>query len=383
MMAQATHFETTPLGEEICAMIAQEGPMSLERFMTLALLHAKHGYYKTKVPIGTRGDFITAPEIHQMFGELIGLWAAEVWHILGAPTPVRLVELGPGRGTLMADILRAARVVPEFCRALDVHLVEASERLMDEQRRRLAAENAPVAVPVTWHSDIESLPTGPAIIIANEFFDALPVRHYIKGKGGWHERLIGLDAEGQLCFGLAPGPEAALMADAQEGQILEIGIMAQRSMNRLADHIATEGGALLVIDYGHVKTQAGETLQAVRGHDYTDPLSAPGEVDLSAHVDFAALGKAARTAGADVHGPITQGTFLARLGIVQRAEALKRKADAAQTAAIDAALARLALPGPIAGPQASMADLFKVLAVTMPGLPPPPGFENDAERVGS
>lgn len=372
-------LQTTPLEQEIAAMIAQEGPMSLERFMTLALLHAQHGYYKTKVPIGARGDFITAPEIHQMFGELIGLWAAEVWHALGAPTQLRLIELGPGRGTLMADVLRAARIVPEFRRALDVHLVEASEILMDEQRRALAAEN----VPITWHSNIESLPPGPTIFIANEFFDALPVRHYIKGKEGWHERLIGLDAEGRLCFGLAPSAETALAADAQEGQILEIGIMAQRLMSRLADHVANESGAALVIDYGYVKKQAGETLQAVRGHDYTNPLQAPGEVDLSVHVDFAALAKAARGAGADVYGPITQGTFLARLGIVQRAEALKRKADAAQVVAIDAALARLALPGPVAGPQASMADLFKVLAVTAPGLPTPPGFENDAARIVS
>ncbi len=369
----------TPLEQEIAAMIAQEGPMSLERFMTLALLHAEHGYYKTKQPIGARGDFITAPEIHQMFGELIGLWAAEVWHALGAPAPLRLIELGPGRGTLMADILRAARVVPEFRRALDVHLIEASEILIEEQRRALADSE----VPITWHSDSEALPPGPVILIANEFFDALPVRHYIKGRDGWHERLIGLNQEGRLCFGLAPSADTALMADAQEGQILEIGIIAQKLMSRLADHVANESGAALVIDYGYVKKQAGETLQAVRGHDYADPLQAPGEADLSAHVDFAALAKAAYAAGADVHGPITQGTFLTRLGIVQRAEALKRKADAAQVAAIDAAIARLALPGPVAGPQASMADLFKVLAVTAPGLPVPPGFENDAARIVS
>lgn len=368
---------TTPLGQEIATMIAQEGPISLERFMMLALLHAEHGYYATKVPIGARGDFITAPEIHQMFGELIGLWAVEVWDILGAPEPVRLIELGPGRGTLLADILRATRVVPEFRRALDVHLVEASDMLAQEQRRALAKTD----VPITWHQDIEALPSGPAIIIANEFFDVLPVRHYMRGKDGWHERLVGLDGNGGLCFGLAPGAETALTGAAREGQILEIGIVAQRFMSRLAEHVATESGALLVIDYGHVKTQGGETLQAVRGHDYTDPLQAPGETDLSVHVDFAALAKAAKAAGADVHGPITQGLFLARLGIVQRAEALKRKANDAQAAAIDQALARLALPGPVAGPQASMADLFKVLAVTMPGLPTPPGFDNDAARI--
>jgi NADH dehydrogenase [ubiquinone] 1 alpha subcomplex assembly factor 7 len=365
----------TPLEREIAEMILAEGPMSLERFMSLAALHAEHGYYRTKLPIGARGDFVTAPEIHQMFGELIGLWAAEVWHALGAPTELHLIELGPGRGTLMADVLRAARVVPEFRRALDVHFVEASEILMREQSRALDAET----INVTWHSDIESLPAGPAILLANEFFDALPVRHYMRGQAGWHERLVGLDADGRLCFGLAPGAEALFAGEAQEGQILEIGIVAQRMMSRLADHLVHEGGALLVIDYGYVKKQMGETLQAVRGHVYTDPLHMPGESDLSAHVDFAALANAARAAGADVHGPITQGTFLSRLGIAQRAEALKRKADAAQSAAIDLALARLALPGPAA----SMAELFKALAVTAPGLPVPPGFEADAARVAS
>lgn len=364
----------TPLAHEIAEMIAQEGPMSLERFMMLSALHARHGYYQTKMPFGTRGDFITAPEIHQMFGELLGLWAAEVWHALGAPARLNLIELGPGRGTLMMDVLRAARVVPEFRQALDVHLVEASEMLRQEQRRTLAAEE----IAITWHEDIEALPRGPMIVLANEFFDALPVRHYVKGRDGWHERLIGLDAEGKLCFGLSPGAEPALASDAQEGEIVEIGIIAQRLMSQLADHVARDEGAALIIDYGHVATQAGETLQAVRGHAYADPLAAPGEADITVHVDFAALAKAARAAGADAHGPVTQGLFLSRLGIFQRAEALKRRADAGQATAIDSALARLAMPGPVTGPKASMAELFKVLAVTTPGLPVPPGFDTDA-----
>lgn len=367
----------TPLEAEIAAIIAQEGPMSLERYMGLALMHARYGYYRAKLPIGARGDFITAPEIHQMFGELIGLWAAEVWQALGAPARVHLVELGPGRGTLMADMLRAARVVPEFRQALDIHFVEASETLQAEQRRILADES------VTWHADLESLAEGPTLIIANEFFDALPVRHYLRGQDGWHERLIGLDADGKLCFGLAPGAEAAIATDAAEGQILEVGVIAQRVMRQIADHLTEVSGAALIIDYGYVTKVAGETLQAVQGHAYADPLKAPGEADLSAHVDFAALAKAARAAGADVHGPITQGLFLTRLGILQRAEALKRRADASQAAAIDQALARLALPGPVSGPQASMAELFKVLAVTAPGLGAPPGFETDAARIAS
>jgi SAM-dependent MidA family methyltransferase len=363
----------------IARRIRATGPLTVADYMAEALFHPGYGYYLTRDPLGARGDFITAPEIHQMFGELIGLWAAEVWHGLGAPAALRLIELGPGRGTLTADILRAARIVPDFCRALDVHLVEASECLREEQRRRLADE----AITPSWHSDIESLPAGPAIIIANEFFDALPVRHYIKTRDGWHERLVGLDGDGKLCFGLAPGTETALIADAQEGQILEIGFAAQRLMSRIAEHVAHEGGAALIIDYGYVGKPMGETLQAVRGHDYADPLQAPGETDLSAHVDFLSLARAAASAGASVHGPVTQGLFLSRLGIAQRAERLKRKANAAQAAAIDQALARLAQPGPTTGPQASMAELFKVLAVTTPGLASPPGFANDAARIAS
>jgi NADH dehydrogenase [ubiquinone] 1 alpha subcomplex assembly factor 7 len=368
---------TTPLETEIAAIIAQDGPMSLERYMGLALMHARYGYYKAKLPIGARGDFVTAPEIHQMFGELIGLWAAEVWQMLGAPAPVNLVELGPGRGTLMADMLRAARVVPEFRKAIVVHLVEASEKLQDEQRNALTGEQ------VTWHTDIETLPEGPSIIVANEFFDALPVRHYLRGRDGWHERLIGLDNDGKLCFGLAPGAEPAILTDAPEGNILEVGVIAQRVMSQLADRLVHESGAALIIDYGYATTTGGETLQGVQGHRYADPLVAPGETDLSAHVDFAALSKAGRAAGAQVCGPVTQGTFLTRLGIQQRAEVLKRKADTAQAAAIDQALARLAMPGPVAGAQASMAELFKVLAVTVPGLPTPPGFETDTARMVS
>ncbi len=369
----------TPLGREIAAMIAADGPMSVERFMTLAAMHPVHGYYRSKVPIGAHGDFITAPEVHQMFGELIGLWAAEVWRMMGEPGTLRLVELGPGRGTLMADFLRAVRIAPQFRAALDVHLVEMSEPLGAEQRRALGASE----VPITWHESVESLPAGPAIIIANEFFDALPVRHYVRVASGWCERLVGIDANGEFCFGLAPAPKAEFAAPVPPetalplGTILELGLAAQRLMGRLGAHIAAEGGVLLVIDYGHARTRPGATLQAVRGHRQADPLREPGEADLTAHVDFAALARAAEAAGAATYGPVTQGTFLARLGLFQRAAVLKRNADAAQCASIDMALARLALPGPTSGPGASMAELFKVLAVTPPGFGAPPGFASD------
>ncbi len=357
------------LERELRAMIAADGPMPVDRWMQLCLQHPAHGYYTTREAIGRAGDFITAPEIDQMFGELLGLWAARVWLDMGSPSPVRLVELGPGRGTLMADALRATRVVPGFHAAVHVGMVETSLRLEATQREALAG----VSPPVSWHRAIEAVPDGPAIFLANEFFDALPVRHYWRGPGGWHERMVGLGEEGRLAFGVASEPveiEAATeCGQAEPGQVLEIGHSALRVMDRLAARIAGQGGALLVCDYGHAKSSLGETLQAVRGHAYADPLAAPGEADLTAHVDFAALARAATATGAAAHGPVAQGVFLERLGIFARADALKRNADARQAAAVEAALHRLA------SPESSMATLFKVLAVTGRDAAMPPGFE--------
>ncbi|MGP8231382.1 MAG: class I SAM-dependent methyltransferase [Methylovirgula sp.] len=360
------------LAQEIAAMIAADGPISLERFMTLALQHPQHGYYRTRLPIGAAGDFITAPEIHQMFGELIGLWVVEVWQQMGEPSPLHLVELGPGRGTLMADLLRVAKVRPAFVQAAQIHLVEASEALMEVQHETLAGTQ------ITWHRAIEDIPEGPAIIIANEFFDALPIRQYVRTERGLCERVVGLNAEGELCFGLVPTGAPPASGQVAQGTVLEIGAAAQAVMRLLAGRLVTAPGALLAIDYGYSQPGAGETLQALTRHRPDDPLRAPGEADLTAHVDFAALARAAQAEGAAVHGPISQGKFLARLGIFERAAALKRKATGAQSAAIDAALARLALPGPESGPNASMAELFKVLAITSPDLPAPPGFDRIA-----
>jgi NADH dehydrogenase [ubiquinone] 1 alpha subcomplex assembly factor 7 len=356
------------LAQEIAAMIAADGPISVERFMTLALQHPRYGYYRTKLPIGATGDFITAPEIHQMFGELIGLWAVEVWHQMGEPTPFRLIELGPGRGTLMADLLRAARLRPAFLQAADIHLVEASEALMDVQRANLGD------TPATWHPSIDALPEGPAIIIANEFFDALPIRQYVLTGEGLCERVVGLDANDALCFGLVL-TSAPAATSAAHGAMLEVGAAAQAMTRDLAARLIAMPGALLAIDYGYMRPGSGDTLQALRHHQSDDPLRAPGEADLTALVDFAALGRAATSEGAAVYGPIGQGKFLARLGIFERAASLKRKATPEQTAAIDAALARLARPGPQSGPNASMAELFKVLAIMSPDLPVPPGFD--------
>ena len=353
------------LERELRAIIEAEGPMGVERYMTLCLRHPKHGYYTTREAIGRAGDFITAPEVDQMFGELLGLWVAQVWLAIGAPHAFRLVELGPGRGTLMADALRATRIVPGFHEAAWVDLVETSPRLGAEQRRTLDK----AAKHLEWYPAIEALPDGPAIVIANEFFDALPVRHYRRGERGWHERVVGLGTDGALCFGAAREPIEIDAASGAPGQILEVGHEAIRTMTQLAGRIAGQGGALLVCDYGHAATTLGETLQAMRGHAYADVLADPGEADLTAHVDFAALARAAVAAGAMPHGPMEQGAFLRRLGIAERAAALRRTADARQTELIDAALARFTAP------KSSMATLFKVLAVTPPNAPAPPGFE--------
>jgi SAM-dependent MidA family methyltransferase len=362
--------EPDDLGDEIREIIAQDGPISVERFMALALTHPVKGYYTARDPFGAQGDFVTSPEISQMFGELIGLWAADVWERLGAPAEVRLVELGPGRGALMADFLRASQVLPDFHAALDVHLIEASDRLVERQRGALAA----CGRPVSWRHTVEDVPPGPAIFIANEFFDALPVRHFVKTAQGWRERLIGLDAQGQFAFGLADEIETLLKPDAQDGAVLEINAAAQRLMQQIATRIVAENGVLLAVDYGYLRTGFGETLQAVKAHQFVDPLAEPGMADLTTHVDFSALARAAASANAEVHGPISQGRFLEQIGIVQRAETLKSRASEDQKATIESALARLTAMGPT-----DMGALFKVLAVTRRGMTDLPGFAEAAE----
>jgi NADH dehydrogenase [ubiquinone] 1 alpha subcomplex assembly factor 7 len=361
-----------PLENLIRETIAENGPISIETYMTLALAHPVHGYYAAKMPLGESGDFITAPEISQMFGELIGLWCVAVWRAMGEPRPVLLAELGPGRGSLMADALRAARIAPDFLGAIDLNLVEMSEVLAASQREALKGSQ----VAASWHKTAEDLPRGPAIIVANEFFDCLPVRHFIRRQDGWHERLVGIDGDGRLCFGLAPDAELGLAAPGEPGDVFEAGHSGARLMTRLAARIAGQGGALLVIDYGYDRLGRGATLQGVKRHRFADPLRDPGEADLTAHVDFRGLAWAAVAAGARAYGPVPQGEWLARLGIHERAAKLRQHADGRQRAAIDAAVLRLAGGGHGCGPD--MARLFKALAVTAPGLSVPPGFEKTA-----
>ncbi|MGE3248232.1 MAG: class I SAM-dependent methyltransferase [Beijerinckiaceae bacterium] len=364
-----------PLEEEIRQLIASEGPISVERYMALALGHPQYGYYVTRDPFGTAGDFVTAPEISQMFGELLGLWAAEIWFKLGSPGPVHLVELGPGRGTLMADALRAARVVKEFQAKLQVHLVETSPKLREIQREKLA-DHAGI---VHWHDNIEELPEGPCIVLANEFFDALPICQYVMTEEGWRERLVGTDGE-SLVFGLAGEPEPLIVARAEPGAVLEAGISAWQTMHSLTSHIVRHGGALLAIDYGHTAAGTGDTLQAMQKHARADPLESPGEADLTAHVDFSNLARAAKAAGAAVSGPVIQADFLTRLGIFERAAGLKKNASVRQAIDIDRALLRLVSTGEEPGlggkPVPGMGVLFKVLGVASKELGVLPGFES-------
>jgi len=266
-------IETPPLEAEIRRLISIAGPMPIAQYMATCLCHPTHGYYMTRDPFGAAGDFVTAPEISQMFGELIGLWAAAVWRQMGSPENVRLVELGPGRGTMMADALRAAKVMPAFHSAIVVHLVEISPSLQQSQRKTLE----PLGVPLSWHKALEDVPDGPAIILANEFFDALPVHQAIKQDDGWHERVVMVDRSGNFALGalLSPLPylERLLpprVREAPSGSIFEW--RTDSVALEIGRRVSRSGGAALVIDYGHFESEVGDTVQAVGEHAYANPL---------------------------------------------------------------------------------------------------------------
>ena len=354
------------LKDLIAQMIASDGPITVESFMELALAHPEHGYYMSRNPFGAQGDFTTAPEISQMFGELLGLWAAEVWSSMGRPHPVRLIELGPGRGTLMSDALRAARIAPEFRAAIDVTLIETSPTLANVQYEALLTSGAPIA----WSATLSEAPEGPAIILANEFLDALPVRQFLRVAGQWRERMVRLDDSGRLAFGLSAEAEPHLDVDADEGAVLEVNAVGHRLMFEVGTRLVKQGGAALFVDYGHSATGFGDTLQALRAHRFVDPLADPGEADLTAHVDFAAMARSARATGAAVYGPIDQGDFLRALGIDLRARTLAERAPPERSEEFEQARRRLV--GKSAG---EMGALFKAMAVANRSLPPPPGFQ--------
>lgn len=349
----------TELGRLIARRIALTGPISVADFMAEALGHPRLGYYRRALPVGAAGDFTTAPEISQMFGELIGAWLAERWLAMSQPPTINLVELGPGRGTLMVDALRATRGVPGFHAALELHLVETNARLRALQAEALAAYRP------AWHERFDDVPAGPMLLVANEFFDALPVRQFEKTVQGWRERMVGLAPDGEtLVFALAPGaiPFARFLPDAAPGAQAEISEAGRALAGAIGARVKRDGGWALIVDYGY-DSGTGASLQAVRGHAGAGILERPGETDLSAHVDFAAI---AAAAGAPTWGPVSQGDFLRRLGLLQRAETLKSRASPAQRAEIDAASARL-----IGLDQ--MGTLFRVLAVG-DGASPPAGF---------
>jgi NADH dehydrogenase [ubiquinone] 1 alpha subcomplex assembly factor 7 len=362
--------ENSALEVEIRRRIELGGPMPVVEYMTLCLLDPTHGYYTTHDPFGARGDFVTAPEVSQMFGELIGIWASAVWKQMGAPENVRLIELGPGRGTMMKDSLRAAQIVPEFRAAIVLHLIEVSPALRAQQEKMLEG----TGIPVTWHRSLVDVPKGPAIIFANEFFDALPINQAVKTERGWHERRIQIDPSGQLAFTIAPKPmpffknllPPALRAP-RTGSVFEW--RADTAAIELGRCVADNQGAALVIDYGHTESATGDTLQAVGAHNYANPLAAPGTVDLTAHVDFEAMALAAESMGARVFGPIEQATFLRNLGIESRAAVLRKAVPPAKAAEIDDALARLTSTDRI-----GMGHLFKVIGFAHPQLGALPAF---------
>ena len=348
----------TALAQVLVARIRTHGPMSLADYMAECLLHPQHGYYTTQNPFGSGGDFITAPDISQMFGELLGLSLAQAWLDQGAPNPFTLAELGPGRGTLMADILRATKAVPGFHAAMRVVLVEASPRLRAIQAQALHGYRP------LWADSVQDLPPHPLFLVANEFFDALPIRQFQRARFGWRERLVGLSGEA-LSFGLGPVvPIADLtdrLADTAQGDIVEICPQAPAIMGEIAARMADQGAAL-IIDYGGWHS-FGDTFQAVQAHQPVDPFAAPGQADLTAHVDFAALAAAAHPAA---HAYTTQGALLSALGLAQRSARLAQNLSGAALQSHLDATQRLTAP-------TEMGSLFKVLALYPAHHAAPPG----------
>lgn len=348
------------LRDRLIAQIAQGGPISVAQYMTACLHDPADGYYATRPALGEAGDFVTAPLVSQMFGELIGVWAAACWSMLGEPAQVRLVEMGPGDGTLMADILRAARAAPEFLDAADVWLVETSPPLRALQQKRLGERPS-------WANTLAEVPEGaPLILIANELLDCLPARQFVRTALGWSEQLVGLDAEGGLAFTLNPSPAAGLLPDAAEGSVFEQSAAQAALGAELAARLVRDGGAALLIDYGSQTPGFGDTLQALSRHAKVDPLAAPGQADLTVHADFPAVMAAAEAEGAEA-AILTQAQFLARMGIGLRAEALvEARPDKAPM--IGRQLNRL-----VAADQ--MGELFKACCLFSPDWTPP-AFED-------
>lgn len=357
----------SPLAKNLKDIIQRDGPMPVDQWMSHCLSDPDHGYYTTGQPFGKQGDFTTAPEISQMFGEFIGLWAAVVWQQMGSPTQINLIEFGPGRGTLMVDALRAARGVPGFIDALSIHMVETSPVLIEVQNKALVKSG----VQLNWHNALDEVPADPSIMIGNEFLDALPIRQWIKDGDVWRERCVDFINDH---FQFVPGDDVDLtkiptpFRTAPYGSIFETSPISQDIVTAISNRLCDNGGAALLIDYGYAEPGLGDTLQAVKDHAYADPLENPGQQDLTAHVDFTCVARTAKDAGARPWGPITQGDLLERLGISARATSLLMNATKEQAMDLVSARQRLTAPD-------GMGRLFKAIAICHPDAPAPPGFE--------
>ena len=369
---------TSPLKDRLIAKIKAEGPLSVAEYMTVCLLDPVHGYYPTRDPLGSEGDFITAPEISQMFGEVIGLWCIQTWQDMGRPEAVQLIELGPGRGIMMSDILRAAQLDKDFLAAVNVTLIEASPALEAAQGKTLGT--APC--PISWDLSLEKAPTGPSIIIGNEFLDCLPIRQFIQkdrfaGRAGWQERMVALDGEA-LRFGVSPAviseslqatlPEA--QEDAKNDELLELCPATAQIIDQIKQRFEADSGRALFIDYGPAETEFGDTLQALKRHEKVGVFADPGNTDLTARVDFGALVETAKAVGVSVTSPVAQREFLSKLGLEMRAVALSRaKPDSKDKIARQ--LHRLTATG-------EMGELFKAVCFQSEGLDLPLGFRDMA-----
>ena len=356
----------TRLAERLAAEIAADGPISVADYMSRCLHDPQDGYYATRPALGADGDFITAPMVSQMFGELIGLWAVETWRRMGAPNPFYLVELGPGEGVMMGDMLRASKIDRGFIDAARLQLVETSKPLIERQLEVVVGSNAWQA---EWRKGLTDVADdAPLILVANEFLDCLPARQFLRTYRGWAERRVGLGGEGRLAWGLQPAVKPdGVPDDAEPGAIWEVSAAQTALGAELGERIARQGGAALLIDYGRDAPGPGDTLQALARHHKVDPFADPGGADLTVWADFPAVLSAARTHA--VTTPIvSQGVFLQRLGVVERAAALSAaRPDRAETIARQ--LARLTDPD-------EMGTLFKACAIHATSFVPP-GFEDN------
>lgn len=355
---------STPLAEKIKAIVRLNGPIGVTDYFALCLADPQYGYYRTRDPFGRAGDFITAPEISQLFGEMIGIFLVHAWQRHGSPAAVRLVEIGPGRGTMSADMLRViARLAPELYTGLTAHLVETSPRLAAVQRETLQSHGE----RVHWHESFDEVPQGFALIVTNELFDAIPIRQFVRTVTGFRERMVGLGADDELAFVTGPaGIDPELLPPGKEppqGTVFEVAPARAAVMQTICERLRSFGGTALAIDYGHTVTGYGDTLQAVLKHEYDPPLAHPGEADLTSHVDFESLARTAEALGLQVNGCVPQGDFLLGLGLLERAGTLGRGKDEATQREISIAVDRLAGSG-----EGRMGELFKVLAVSSPAV---------------